>query len=70
MRKGLFLSAIMAVAMTGMTFAATPGDEVSFREGEPMPPAPTGMSWCLIQKPAVYETVSETVTVRASATFQ
>jgi hypothetical protein len=70
MRKGLFVSAIMAVAMTGAAFAAAPGDEVPFREGEPMPPAPAGMSWCLIQKPAVYDTVTETVTVRPAATFQ
>ena len=70
MRKGLFLSAAMAVALTGAAFAGAPGDEVPFREGDAMPPAPPGMSWCLIQKPAVYDTVTETVTVRPSATFQ
>ncbi len=71
MRNNLVLSAIMTVAaLTGTTFAATHGDEVPFREGESMPPAPTGMSWCLIQKPAVYDTVTETVTVRPAATFQ
>ncbi len=70
MRKGLFLSALMAIAMTGVAMAATPGEEVPFREGEPMPPAPPGLSWCLIQKPAVYDTVTETVTVRNQATFQ
>jgi hypothetical protein len=56
--------------MTSVVYAGAPGDEVPFREGEPMPPAPAGMSWCLIQKPAVYDTVTETVTVRPSATFQ
>ena len=70
MRKGLFLSAIMAIAMTGAAMAGAPGEEVPFREGEPMPPAPPGMSWCLIQKPAIYDTVTETVTVRPSANFQ
>ncbi len=70
MRKIMFLG-VMAFAMfSAVAMAATPGEEVPFREGEPMPPAPPGMSWCLIQKPAVYENVTETVTVRPSATFQ
>lgn len=46
------------------------GFEIPFREGEPMPPSPPGMHFVLIQKPAVYDTVTETVTVRAPATFQ
>jgi hypothetical protein len=70
MRKGLFAIAILAFAMAGAAQAAAPGDEVPFREGEPMPPAPPGRSWCLIQKPAVYDNVTETVTVRPPANFQ
>ena len=71
MRKGMFLTALVAFAFSSVVaLAATPGDEVPFREGEPMPPAPPGMSWCLIQKPAVYDTVTEEVTVRAAANFQ
>ncbi|MCC8180308.1 MAG: hypothetical protein LIP23_05280 [Planctomycetes bacterium] len=62
--------AVLAFAFSSVAMAATPGDEVPFREGEPMPPAPPGMSWCLIQKPAVYDTVTETVTVRPAANFQ
>lgn len=66
---GLFLFAALLAA--GAAFAAgNPGDEMPFREGEAMPPAPTGMTWCLVQKPAVYDTVSDTVVVRPKANFQ
>ena len=67
---GKVLSAVFLAVMSGAACAANPGDEVSFKEGEPMPPAPAGMSWCLVQKPAVYETVTETVMVRPKANFQ
>ena len=70
MRKGFLLTAMAFAMFSAVAVAATPGEEVPFREGEPMPPAPPGLSWCLIQKPAIYENVTETVTVRAPATFQ
>lgn len=66
----LALTVAASLVLAGAAHAANPGDEVPFREGEPMPPAPAGMSWCLVQKPAVYETASETVVVRPKANFQ
>lgn len=68
--KKLLLAAVVAIAFSAAAFAASPGDEVPFREGAAMPPAPSGMSWCLVQKPAVYDYVSDTVVVRPKSTFQ
>lgn len=68
MFAGLCFTAV--VLASGTALAATVGDEVAFREGEPMPPAPAGMSWCLVQKAAVYDYVNEEVVVRAKANFQ
>ena len=70
MRRNILAAVVFAALMGANAFAANVGDEIPFREGEPMPPAPSGMAWCLIQKPAVYDTVTETVTVRPPASFQ
>lgn len=67
---GLFLSVVMTAALSGSALAANVGDEIPFKEGDAMPRAPSGMSWCLIHKPAVFDTETDTVVVREKATFQ
>jgi len=61
MRKSVFGFLALCLGFACSAVAAEEyriGDEISFVEGQKMPPAPPGTEWCLIQMPAVYETVA------------
>lgn len=58
--------AMVAVAWTGApSFAA---EEVPFEEGKGPPAAAPGETWCLVEKPATYKTVTNQVKVRDEVT--
>jgi hypothetical protein len=57
MKQFLMVGAAMMLACSvGLAREYRIGDEVPFVDGQPMPYAPSGTAWCLVRKPAVYET--------------